>query len=426
MTSSASRRLGRGMAFFALTSASSYVMADFVNDSHLNLKTQNFYFRNDYRDGAGQNQRGEWAQGFTADFSSGFTEGDIGFGVDAVANLGLKLDSSPDRSGSGLLPQGSATDPRRSYSRRAADEYSKLDVTGKVRFYKDTLLQVGTVDARLGVLQPNISRLFPQTFQGAWLTHRFTPDFKLGIGQLRRVRYRDSSDYEPMRINTQGGQYVADEQDRLNLLSLDYKVSKNLSFSYNLAQLEDVYRQHYLGSVFSIPAGPGSIIGDMRVFRSEEDGGATAGNVDNTALSGQLGYRWNGSTLRVGYQKMLGDTAFTYIDGTATYLFTESLVANLSKQDERVWMLRYDQDFAALGVPGLEMSVKYVNADQATVHNFNGEGREWECDYDLAYTVQSGTLKDLSFRWRHGIYHSNYTRNSEQDRLIVSYAFNAF
>lgn len=69
----------------------------FIEDSKASLQTKNFYLNRDFRDGAGQNKRDEWAQGFMLDAKSGFTPGPVGFGIDAIGMLGLKLDSSPDR-----------------------------------------------------------------------------------------------------------------------------------------------------------------------------------------------------------------------------------------------------------------------------------------------------------------------------------------
>ncbi|EJM53590.1 outer membrane porin, OprD family [Pseudomonas sp. GM49] len=395
--------------------------ADFLEDSKLTFKTQNYYYRNDFRDGTGQNQKAEWAQGFTANFSSGFTSGNIGFGLDAVAMLGLKLDSGPGRTGSGLLPQHDADDPTKPNTKDPADEYSKLNLTAKVRIFDNTLLRLGAIDESGPLVQPNTSRLFLQTFEGGWLSHKFSDEIQLGGGQFQRVRERDSTDYQPLRIAGQNGQYAVTDEGKMNLATLTYKPSKQLSLAYSGGQLEDVYKQHFLGAIINVPVGPGAILGDIRTFRSTTDGAAHAGDVDNKAFSGQIGYQQNGSTFRVGYQKMLGSTAFTYLDGTSTYLFSESLIANFTKQSERAWMLRFDQDFAPLGVPGLVGSVKHIRADNAEVHNFADEGKEWETDMDLGYTIQSGPLKELSMQWRHAVYHSNYARNQEQDRLIFSY-----
>ncbi len=135
--------------------------AGFVEDSSATLSTQNIYFNRDFRDGAGQSKREEWAQGFILDFQSGYTPGTIGVGLDAMGMLGLKLDSSPDRTGTGLLP---AHDDG-----RAADEYSKLGLTAKLKA-SETELKIGSLIPDLPTLQPNDSRLFPQTSRAACST----------------------------------------------------------------------------------------------------------------------------------------------------------------------------------------------------------------------------------------------------------------
>lgn len=62
--------------------------ADLIGDSHANLSMRNFYFNSDNRDGTAQPSRTEeWAQGFLLDLRSGYTDGVVGFGVDATAML---------------------------------------------------------------------------------------------------------------------------------------------------------------------------------------------------------------------------------------------------------------------------------------------------------------------------------------------------
>jgi hypothetical protein len=73
----------------------------FFEDAKASLSARNYYFSRDFSDIVGANQQSkaeEWAQGFILDFKSGYTPGTVGFGVDALGLLGIRLDSSPDRS----------------------------------------------------------------------------------------------------------------------------------------------------------------------------------------------------------------------------------------------------------------------------------------------------------------------------------------
>ena len=124
----------------ALAGFSPLSYADFIKDSSATFETRNMYFNRDFRDGtsAQQSKRDEWAQGFMLNLQSGYTDGTVGFGVDALGMLGVKLDSSPDRTGTGLLPTHD--------DGRAANEYSKVGLTGKVKI-SATELKIGSLIA---------------------------------------------------------------------------------------------------------------------------------------------------------------------------------------------------------------------------------------------------------------------------------------
>ncbi len=66
----------------------------FIEGSEVNLLLRNFYFNRDFRKGqsspAGGGYTEEWVQGFMANFSSGFTQGTLGVGIDAFAQLGVR------------------------------------------------------------------------------------------------------------------------------------------------------------------------------------------------------------------------------------------------------------------------------------------------------------------------------------------------
>ena len=129
--------------FLAGSSLATQVHADFLADSKATLELRNFYFNRDYRQtNAPQSRQEEWAQGFLLRYESGFTEGLIGVGFDVIGLVGVKLDSSPDRAGSGLLKR------HRDTSKGAQDEYGELGLTAKVRASKSTL--------KLGTLLPKL------------------------------------------------------------------------------------------------------------------------------------------------------------------------------------------------------------------------------------------------------------------------------
>ncbi len=88
-------------------SLSPLAQAEFIKDSKASLEARNFYFNRDFRQDArptpSQAKQEEWAQGFILRMDSGYTEGTVGFGLDAIGMLGFKLDSGDGTAGSGLL-----------------------------------------------------------------------------------------------------------------------------------------------------------------------------------------------------------------------------------------------------------------------------------------------------------------------------------
>lgn len=127
--------IARAVAFATLGSSitvPTLAHAEFIKDSKASIEFRNFYFNRDFRqEGASQSKAEEWAQGFLLRYESGYTEGTIGFGVDAIGLLGVKLDSSPDRSGTGLLKRDRETG-------RAQDDYGEAGITAKLRASKST------------------------------------------------------------------------------------------------------------------------------------------------------------------------------------------------------------------------------------------------------------------------------------------------
>ncbi|BAN47276.1 OprD family porin [Metapseudomonas resinovorans] len=392
--------------------------ADFIQDSKATLELRNFYFNRDFRQsGAPQSKAEEWAQGFLLRYESGFTEGTIGVGVDAIGLLGVKLDSSPDRAGTGLLKRD------REAPKRAQDEYGELGLTAKLRASKSTL-KLGTLMPRLPVLLANDSRLLPQTFKGGQLNSLELDGLTFDAGRLTQVNQRDSSDYEDMGITTVGAKNIraqATGSDAFDFANASYKWNDSLTTGYGFGRLEDFYRQHYLTLNHLLPLAAGqSLKSDLRYARSTDEGGS---NVDNKAFGALFTYGFGGHALGLGYQRMSGDTGFAYVNGSDAYLVNFVQISDFANREERSWQARYDYNFAALGVPGLTFMTRYLSGDGVELGAGKADGKEWERDTDIAYVVQSGPLKNLGVKWRNATVRStNFGNDLDENRLILSYS----
>ncbi|WP_137823463.1 OprD family porin [Pseudomonas sp. D(2018)] len=392
-------------------------LADFVKDGKASLELRNFYFNRDFRQHAApQAKAEEWAQGFLLRYESGFTAGQIGVGLDAIGLLGVKLDSSPDRAGSGLLKRD------REAPKRAQDEYGELGLTAKLRASKSTL-KLGTLMPKVPVLLANDSRLLPQTFEGGQLNSLEIDGLTFDAGHLRQVNQRDSSDYEDMSITTVGVKNVRARQatsDAFDFANLSYKWNDTLSTGYGFGRLEDFYRQHMLTLNHLLPLGEGQTLkSDLRFARSTDEGGS---NVDNKAFGAMFTYGIGGHALGLGYQRMSGDTGFAYVNGSDAYLVNFVQISDFANREERSWQARYDYNFAAVGIPGLTFMTRYLSGDGVELGAGREDGKEWERDTDIAYVVQSGPLKNLGVKWRNATVRStNFGSDLDENRLILSY-----
>ncbi|TFZ33076.1 outer membrane porin, OprD family, partial [Pseudomonas syringae] len=64
----------------------------FLEDSKASILAHNFFSNADNRSGAADpNYTQEWGQGFMLHYQSGYTPGTVGFGVDALGPVGIRL-----------------------------------------------------------------------------------------------------------------------------------------------------------------------------------------------------------------------------------------------------------------------------------------------------------------------------------------------
>jgi len=388
--------------------------AAFVEDSSATLTATNIYFNRDFREGDGQNKREEWGQGFRLDVQSGFTEGTVGFGLDAMGLLGIKLDSGKGRTGTDLLPVHD--------DGRSADEFSRLGMTAKVKV-SATEFRYGSHVPELPVVKASDSRLLPQVFEGGLLSSSELEGLTFTGGRLDKVIDRASTDEEDLVLASKNRRFAAGiSADHLDLAGVDYKFAPGFTGRYYFADLDDIYRQHFFGLLSSHKLGAGTLSSDLRLILSKDSGASKAGKVDNRAINAMVSYGISGHKFGLGFQDMSGDTGFAYIDGSDPFLINFVQINDFANADQRSWQARYDYSFASFGLPGLSFMTRYITSDDARVAGSNQRGGEWERDIELKYVVQSGPLKDLYIRARNASFRSDFARDADENRIIVGYS----
>ncbi len=419
----------------------------FIEDSHLSVSARNFYINNDNRDGAAKPSKvEEWGQGFVGKFESGFTQGTVGFGVDAIGMWGIRLDSSEAKHGN-LNGKASGGSIFPSDGNEAVGQYASLGLTGKVKV-SQTELKIGTLMPNNPVIKYNDGRLLPQTFQGGQITSNEIKDLTLTAGQVEHAKGRNSSNNEGLSIAgaNGGSNYDAGKfSNKFYYGGADYKITKDLTASYYYGELKNFYNQNFLGLVHNWAIGPGVLKSDLRYYRSRDDGrnGDTAayytsgyygnnvskGKVDNDLYSYLALYSIQGHTFGAGYQYTKGDSDFPWLnqgDGSSNSTITDMQIQKFARAGERTWQVRYGYDFAKVGVPGLTANAVYLRGNN--IDNAAGSQSEWERDLTVSYVIPDGALKNLGLSWKNAMWRTSIpgARSQDENRLIVSYTYPFF
>jgi hypothetical protein len=416
----------------------------FIEDSTAQVVARNFYINNDNRDGAANPSRTEeWGQGFIFNFTSGYTQGAVGFGLDAIGLLGLRLDSGKGTAYNATNSSTGGTIFPSESDGRAVDEFSHLGVTAKIKISK-TELKLGTLQPKLPVVNYNDGRLLPQTFEGAQITSSDIEGLTLVGGKLEHARGRNSSNHDSLSIaGSNGRSAIGQRSNAFYYGGGDYKVTKDLTLKYYYGNLEDFYKQHFLGLTHALELPVGSLATDLRYFDSRSDGknasqeGRLAGyrssgyqnnggEVGNKAWSANFTYSLAGHSIAAGYQQLTGDSDFPFLnqgDGASAYLITDRQIAKFNRAGERTWLLEHKYDFATIGVPGLTTSLVYLKGDN--IKAVGGDRSEWERDLTVSYVIPEGSFKGVGVAWKNASLRSEVAsqRNQDENRLIVSYTY---
>lgn len=380
----------------------------FVEDTTITVNARNFYIGREFRDDSVDRTKAEeWTQSFILNIQSGYTPGPVGFGVDVLAGLSVKLDGGRGTYGTALLP--------RHTDGRPADDYGRFGVAAKAKI-SNTELKVGEMMPVLPILRSDDGRSLPQTFEGGMVTAKEIDGLTLYGGQFRQNSPRDDASMEDMS-------FAGGVSDRFNFIGGEYTFNdKRTTVGLWTAELKDVYEQQYVQLLHTQPLGDDlALTANLGYFQGEEDGSARAGELDNKTYSGLFGLKTGGNTFYVGLQKVSGDT-WMRVNGTSGgTLANDSFNNSYDNADERSWQLRHDYNFAAMGIPGLTLMNRYIKGDNITTATTD-DAKEWGRETEVAYTIQSGPAKSLNIKWRNSSFRSEAnTRDLDENRLIFNY-----
>jgi imipenem/basic amino acid-specific outer membrane pore len=408
----------------------------FLGDQSLKLKTRFEYMNRDFKNGAGNGTSG--TAGYRQDsglsqlltYESGFTQGTVGFGLDAMAMGSVKLDGGSGHRGNGLFANDSDGNPEKSQGK----------IGGAVKFrVSDTVLKYGQQFVASPVFATDDSRLLPEVATGTLITSKEIKGLELSAGRFTSLSKqtgmgRDSIGGLPDE-NGNGGKGLTN----INIFGASYSFTDNFTGALAASDADDYFKKYYVNLNYTLPINDEQSLnfdfngyhtkGESRGDLVDAIGDGTTG-VDNNLWSLAAAYSIGAHKFTLAHQRSSGDNAYYYgVDGNSTIFVANSIqISDFVGRDERSWQARYDLNMKTYGVPGLSFMTRYVMGDHITTNGL-GEGKENEWNAESKYVIQEGPAKDLSFRLRYAMYRSNgaysgYSSDNNDTRLIVEYPLN--
>lgn len=396
-----------------------------MDGATLDVLGRNFYLNSEDQSPSPGDKRSkkEWAQGFISAFESGFTPRTLGFGLDAHAFVGLKLDGGKGHSGTGLLPVDD--------DGRSEDNYSSGGGALKIRA-SQTTLAFGEMMVETPAFDTADKRLQPEYATGLLLNSHEIEGVNLVAGHFTAFKNQDSSsgkgNFYGYGANTEAG--------GITFLGTDLFTQRPVGGALYASELSDTWHQYYANLHLKQPG----VFLDGNLYHTQDTGKTLAGAIDNTAFSLSGKYTVDAHAFTLAYQKINGDTPFDFVGGDSIYLANSIKYADFNGAHERSWQARYDLDLSTFGIPGLNFMTRYVmgsqidgtHAPKGGAYNLFDDsvdeyvpqqgdgGRHWERDIDLRYIVQSGSAKGLSVQLSHVSHRANTAQAGDDiDRVYV-------
>ncbi|PWE45255.1 OprD family outer membrane porin [Pseudomonas prosekii] len=419
----------------------------FIDGSHLGLNLRHYYSNQHTqrsthlvikKHGVAQptRERDTWVQTGMLNYSSGYTQGLVGFGVDASLFSAVTLER-----GHGAVANGGDRVLVDSDG-DAVPTWSRLGV-GDLRLrVSSTELKAGRMLTENPVLRYKDNRALPSTFQGIALNSNELDWLALQAGSFERAIPRTGTGSE--RLTTTFGNR-AYSGSRISYLGATAKSPYGLTVSAYGSRFEDMWQQYYLGATHL--AGDRAHLAlktSLNYYRTRDQGEQHLGFIDNDAYSLAVTAAHGAHGLTAAWQQVFGDEYFDYVwESTGNYM-ANSLCSDYNGPNEKSWQLRYDLDFVAYGIPGLTASLWHAKGWGIDGSHYNGDRDGRNTGYNvrgldgakhnenglmLAYVVQSGALKNAVLRsivYNHRESGGQIDGSYDEFRLVANVPFTLF
>ncbi|WP_019408544.1 OprD family porin [Pseudomonas psychrophila] len=411
----------------------------FVEGSSLSGTTRNWY-ANELKRRGGQftyNDHGtikttprriNWTQGTILDFSSGFTQGTVGFSTQVAAYNAIALDRDVNHIA------GNNNRTLTHSNGDAVDQWSKLGLANIKARMSNTTLTVGRQNFSSPTLDVIGNRALPSSFQGVGLRSEEFNNLAFDAGSFDRVSPRTEQSLSKFR-SEYGALGV--ETDRASVAGLSYQPFSNLKTSLYATHVEDFWNQYYVGAVHNW--GDDAVLGlntNFNYYKTLDTGKKAMGEINNDAYSLAFGLTHQAHTVSVSYQQVVGDEYFDYLHETNGIYLANSLLSDFNGPNEKSLQLAYSINMAQYGIPGLKFNAYHARGwdidgthykgTAYDVRNMNGE-KHSEYSVGTSYAIQSGPLKATAIRAAYTTHRASKNQSDgsiNEFRVVTTIPFN--
>ncbi|MCT8163037.1 MULTISPECIES: OprD family porin [Pseudomonas] len=426
---------------FSLKSSSEQEQAKgFIDGQSLSGSTRNWYareratraplFKYYKSDGSrhDSHSRDNWVQGTILNYSSGFTQGTVGFAVEAAGYNAIALEQG----------RAAVAGPNnRTLTHSDGDpvgQWSKMGLANVKARLSNTTLTVGRQSVDTPMIAYIGNRALPSSFQGAFLHSAEFENLSLDLGTFDRVSPRTEQSLSKFR-----SEYSATgvETDRASTAGINYQPLKSLTTSFYATKVEDFWNQYYVGASHVLGDSAAlSLSTGLNYYKTVDAGSKKMGEIDNDTYSVSFGLTHQAHTLSASWQQVNGNEYFDYLHETNGIFLANSLLSDFNGPNEKSLQISYVLNMAQYGVPGLKFNLYNARGWGIDGTHYKGtaydvRGMDGETHYEwgigTSYAVQSGALKDTSIRATYTAHRASKAQadgSLDELRIVTTIPFN--
>ncbi|MBC3956212.1 MULTISPECIES: OprD family porin [Pseudomonas] len=412
----------------------------FFEDQHLTGTTRNWY-ANELRrrdstfsyteDGVRKQtpRRINWQQGTIVNYSSGYTQGTVGFSTELALYNAIALDrDTGDFAGNSNRTLADSDGD-------AVGQWSKMGLGNVKARVSNTVLTMGRQSVNTPVIAFIGNRALPSSFQGFAVQSDELNNLSLQAGSFDRVSPRMEQSLDKFRSEYGDRSQTA---DRLDMFGADYKPTDSLTTSFYASNLEDFWHQYYFG--FTHEIGDSKVFAlssNLNYYKTKDAGQSKLGAIDNDTYSLSFTGTHNAHSVSVAYQEVAGNEYFDYAHETNAIFLANSLLSDFNGPNEKSLQIAYVLNMAEYGVPGLKFNIYQARGWDIDGTHYKGTGytdvlamdgeTHYEYGIGTSYSVQSGPLKATAIRATYTTHRASENQadgNINEFRLVTTIPFN--